>query len=330
MDVESFEKELKKETLPIYTFVGDQPFLLNMMINAIKEKVVVGPFADMNCNLFHGDEKGVFEKAIQAAEQLPMMSPKRLVVYKEAEKIKVSQKERLAQYLLSPNPSTCLVLCYKKLAKNTKIWKRSVKNGKAYAFERIYERRMPFWIKRIVKIHKKKITPKGIDFLVGAVGANLAKANAELEKASLYVGDNQTIDVSDLEAVLAAVKTESVFELTDSVGRKNRTKALYLIKKMIDAGEKPLGILWQVSAHMRKLMLVRSMLIAKAPTKEIGRAMGVMDFVRDKLIAQAKVFSRRELRLSLVTLTKSDLELKSGRISNRVVLEKLILDLCRK
>lgn len=329
MDIEAFENGLKKEILPIYTFLGNQPFLLDMMVGAIREKVAVGPFADMNCSIYHGDEKGAFDKALQDAEQFPMMAQMRLVIIREAESIKGKNVDRLAEYLLSPNKSTCLVLCFSKLAKNTKVWKRSNKNGLGFTFDKIYERQMPFWIKQMAKNHEKTITPKGADFLIRAIGANLEKANAEIEKAALYVGEGKTIDADDFEAVLAAIKSESIFEITDSIGKRDITWALYLIKKMLDSGEKPLNILWQVGNHMRRLMLVKSMVVDNAPIKEIGRAMGVMDFVRDKLAAQSKVFKRKELRLSLVTITKADLELKSGRISNRVVLEKLILDLCR-
>ncbi len=329
MDIEAFEESLKKETKRIYTFVGDQPFLMDMALEAIREKVVAGPFADMNYNLLHATEKGAAEKALETIEQLPMMAKIRLVIVKDAEAIKGKLVDKLAEYLSNPNNFTCLVLCYGKLNKTTKIWKRSKKNGVALQFERIYERQMPFWIKRMAVRYGKKISPPAVSFLVRSIGPDLTKANAELEKASLYAGEEkETIDVEDLEAVLAAVKAERIFDMTDALGKKQSTAALYLIKKMIDGGEQPLRILWQVGSHMTKLMLVRSMLSAGAPSKEIGRAMGVMDFIRDKLVDQAKVFKRKQLRRSLVLIAKTDLELKSGRINSRAILEKLILDLC--
>lgn len=329
MDIEAFEESLKEGIKPIYTFVGDQPFLTDMAVEAIREVVMAGPFADMNYNLLHATEKGAAEKALETIEQLPMMAKMRLVVVKEAEAIKGDAVDKLADYLSDPNAFTCLVLCYSKLNKTTKIWKRSNKKGMALQFERIYERQMPFWIKRMAARFGKKISSEGISFLIRSIGPDLAKANAELEKASLHAGEEkETIDVEDLEAVLAAVKAERIFDLTDALGKKQSTTALYLTKKMIDSGEQPLRILWQVGSHMNKLMLVRSMLAAGAPAREIGRAMGVMDFVRDKLVQQAKVFPRKELRRSLVLITKTDLELKSGRINSRAILEKLILDLC--
>jgi DNA polymerase-3 subunit delta len=300
-----------------------------MALDAIREKVVAGPFSDMNYNLLHASEKGAVEKALETIEQLPMMAKMRLVVLKEAEAVKGQWVDRLADYLSKPNTFTCLVLCYSKLNKTTKIWKRSKKKGVALQFERIYERQMPFWIKRMAVRYEKKISSQAVSFLVRSIGPDLAKADAELEKASLYAGEEKdVIDVEDLEAVLAAVKAERIFDLTDALGKKQSTAALYLTKKMIDGGEQPLRILWQVGSHMTKLMLVRSMLSAGAPPGEIGRAMGVMDFVRDKLVDQAKVFPRKHLRHSLVLIAKTDLELKSGRINSQAILEKLILDLC--
>ena len=327
MDIDAFEKSLKEGISPIYSFVGSQTFLFEMALEALREAVCVGPFSDMNFDQFYAKEKGAIPKAFEMTGQMPMMARMRMVVIREADAIKGDDAQKLAEYLLSPSKFCCLVLWYEKLAKNTKIWKRSGKNGLAMAFERIYERQMPFWIKRMALRHGKEISGQGVSFLTRAVGADLAKANAELEKAALYAGDKQTIDAQDLEAVLAAVKSESIFQLTDSIGAKDRTNAIYLSKKMMDAGEQPLRILWQVTSHMKRLMLVRSLISAKMPAAEIGRAMGVMDFVRDKLIGQAKAFARRDLRMAMVRITQADLELKSGRLNNRLVLEKLILDL---
>jgi DNA polymerase-3 subunit delta len=327
MDIEAFEKSLKEGVGPIYCFVGNQTFLMDLVVESIREIVAAGAFADMNVNVYHGDERGAGEKALQTMGQFPMMAKQRLVILREAEKIKGKALDQIADYLLKPNDFCCLVLCYEKLKKSTKTWKRSNKNGVAIAFDKIFPRQMPYWVKRMAKASGKKISGGGVDYLVQAVGADLSKANSEIEKASLY-SDTDSISKNDLEAVLASVKDESIFEMTDAIGQKDRLAALYLIKKMLDAGEQPLRILWQVSSHMKRLMLVRSHLISRTPANEIGRAMGVMDFIRDKLIRQAKVFSRRELRLSLVLLTKTDLELKSGRVSGRAVLEKLVLDLC--
>lgn len=328
MDIDAFEKSLEQDIRPIYTFVGNQPFLFEMVQEALREAMEVGPFADMNTDLFHATERGALDRALEITGQLPMMAKRRLVIIKEAEAIKGKDVERLAAYLASPSEFCCLALFYAKLAKNTKVWKRSNKHGLALAFERIYERHMPFWIKRMALRNGKEITGQAVNFLTRAVGPDLGKANAELEKASLYAGSKETIDMQDVEAILSTVKAENIFELTDAIGAKDRMRAIHLSKKMLDAGEQPLRILWQVGNHMRRLMLVRSLLSSGAPTNQIGRALGVMDFVRDKLVAQARVFSRRELRLAMTQITKTDLELKSGRLNNRIVLEKMMLDLC--
>lgn len=331
MALEAFEKSLKDGLRPVYTFVGDQPFLMDMAVENIREKIDLGAFADMNSNLYRAGEKGAIESALETIEQLPMMAKQRLVIIRDGELLKNKQLlERLAKYLSNPNDFTCLVLCFIKLGKNTKIWKRSEKNGLGVRFDRIYERQMPFWIKRMAVRQNKKISQAAISFLVRSVGADLAKANSEIEKAALYAGEIEIIEPEHVEAVLAAIKAESIFELTDALGAKDNAKAFYMTKKMLDAGEKPLSILWQVGNHMKRLMLVRSLLMDGAPAEEIGRVMGLMRFVRDKLISQSRKFSRKELRKSLVLLTKTDFELKNGRISNRAVLEKMILDLCRQ
>lgn len=330
MDIEQLENSLKERVAPIYCFVSDQNFLLEMVMEAVKEAAPVGPMGDLNTDTFHAGEKQAIIQALETANQLPMMSKMRLVTIRECEQIKGKDGDALAEYLSNPSRYCCLVLSFSKLAKNTKLWKRSLKNGIAIQFEKIYERSMPFWIKRMAKREGKEITGAGTAFLTRAVGADLAKAHSEIEKAALYAGDKKAIDGPDIEAVLASVKAESIFDLTDALGGRDRTKALYLLKKMLDAGEQPLGILWQINSHLKRLMLVRALLADGAPPDQIGKALRVMDFVRDKLVSQAKLFSRRELRGAMMLTAKTDFDLKDGRISNRAILEKLFLELCTR
>jgi DNA polymerase III subunit delta len=329
MDIEAFEKGIKEKVKPVYALVSDQSFLREMVVDVIREHAVTGGFAKLNVSTFYADERGAIDKAIEESLQLPMMSSRRLVIVKHGESIKKKPElERLAQYLSKPPDTTCLVLCFAKLAKNTKIWKRSGKHGEAIDFGRIYERQMGPWIKRMALMQEKKIGPTAIAFLSRAVGADLTKAASEIEKAALFGGDKDEITTEHLEAVLASVKVESVFDLTDVIGGRDRAGALFLLKKMFDAGDKPISLLWQVSNHLKRLMLVRFLLTTGAGPDKVGRALGVMDFVRDKLIKQSRQFSRRELRRALVLAAQTDFELKNGRVSDRAVFEKLVLDLC--
>ena len=332
MDLASFEKHLAEKIEPIYTFVGDQSFLTELMVEAIKEKVLPsGGFADMNFDNYYVSEKGALSRALDTARQLPMMAKQRMVVIRECEKIKSgAETDMLVRYLEAPNEFCVLVTCFSKLNKSTKPWKRSNSNGLAIAFGRLYDRDMPPYVKKLAEKQGKKISPDAVSYMVRVVGPNLGQIASELEKAAIYVGEGDTINAADIEAVLASVKAESVFDLTDAVGGRNQSRALFLIKQIVDSGEAPLRLLFQISNHMKRLMLVRSLLIKGLSPDQIGSALGLAGFVRDKLLTQSKAFSRKELRDALIRLTKADLELKSGRISDRAVLEKLILDLCSR
>jgi DNA polymerase-3 subunit delta len=161
-----------------------------------------------------------------------------------------------------------------------------------------------------------------------SVGNRLQDIANELEKLNLYVGESKEITEELIEKAVSSLRVESIFELTDRVGNRKVLDALVALAQLMKSGEPPLKILAMITRQFRLLTKARSLLDQGMGPDEIRSALKVRDFVWRKLSPQAARFSREKLEKCYQLLLKADLALKSRTISHKIILERLIMDLC--
>ncbi|NIU86836.1 MAG: hypothetical protein GWN56_05935, partial [Nitrosopumilaceae archaeon] len=108
---EDFIQEISSGDIkPFYIFTGDQIHLSEKALNVLQDKVF-GNQDDMNYVTFHGDSASG-EEILENVSTMPMFSSSKIVVVKNAEKLKAKELESLEPYLESPSPSATLILIF--------------------------------------------------------------------------------------------------------------------------------------------------------------------------------------------------------------------------
>src|SRR3954463_10832248 len=69
--------------------------------------------------------------------------------------------------------------------------------------------------------------------LVDALGADMMLVANELEKLMLFAGEKRQITLGDVETMVLAAKQRSVYELTDAISAKDRTRALEVLEALL-------------------------------------------------------------------------------------------------
>ncbi|MFB0973059.1 MAG: DNA polymerase III subunit delta, partial [Bacteroidales bacterium] len=95
---------------PYYLLMGEEPYYIDTLTDAIAEKAVTPDMRDFNRIILYGPDVNA-DTVIGAARQFPMMGERLLVILKEAQAMQ--HPDDLASYLISPMASTVLVICYK-------------------------------------------------------------------------------------------------------------------------------------------------------------------------------------------------------------------------
>jgi len=328
MPLETLEQSLKEGLKPVYLIAGPQPYQLEMALTMILHAQPRGGMQDLNQDVFHvgqDDLSGV----IRLANSLPMLSRSRVIVLHDVSKLKDKDRENIVEYLASPAPFTNLIMLADKIDHRSKLSKLAKQHGLVLEFERLYESQMRPWVALIAREQGVTLNREAAEYLMRHVGADLEAVAREIEKAALHAG-NDKISVEDISAVIASVKEQPFYNLVDAVTNRQTGDALLILKQMLDQGEPPLAILAMLGRQIRQLVIACLLLTKNVSENEAMSALGMAPFLARKTMEQARKYSPEALRDSLLELSRYDLELKDARSSDRVVLEKLILALCRR
>ncbi len=175
-----------------------------------------------------------------------------------------------------------------------------------------------------------KLSRDLVEALVDALGADALRISTEIEKLSLYAGDRRTIGAEDLAALAPDSSVSSIFGLVDALGRRNRMQALELVDRLVRQGEYlPLALNF-LGGLMRLALAAQERGLRNAP--QIQQALSkpgrpVWRSKAEQIHQTATVFNRKQLESALQQLYRADWGLRDARPSDRVVMEKFILEL---
>ncbi|NOX97148.1 MAG: DNA polymerase III subunit delta [Nitrospirae bacterium] len=328
MNYQQFLHILEGERLsPIYLFSGEEEFLKEEVIKRLRDSLLAPGAIDLNYHLFYGKEDSG-AKIVEAASTLPFLSEKRLVVVKEGEKLRASDKKEIADYIQSPSPSTCMVILMDKIDRRESFSSLLLKSGKEVSFKSIPEREILGWINNWAKKEGKKIAPRAAFELKERVGRNLRELTGHLTKLFLYAGNKTDIGIEEVRILVGEGKETSGFDLTEALSEKKKGKALKTLNKILVEGKKAPEIIGLISWQMRRIAEAKSRIVRGETPTEVCQSLGILPFFRKKFLSQVKKFSLSKLRENFSSLLEADQQFKSGKLTPNLILELLVIKLC--
>ncbi|MDY6855943.1 MAG: DNA polymerase III subunit delta [Thermodesulfobacteriota bacterium] len=317
-----------EEVLPLYYLYGDDYYLIEESIKSIKDRVISDDSNGLNYEVFYAGNNSVTD-IVNAAQTIPFLSNKKCILIKEASRLSPKESERFMSYISDPSDFTCLVFIGEKANLRQKFFLQFQKSGVIVKLNHPHNRELPFWIQRLAKSFDKRISKEATTFLIDIVGNNLLQIHNEIEKVSIFTGEKRKIDVEDVQAIITELKIGSIFDLIDSVVNKNNENALKIMNKMLVSGEDQLMILGMIIRQFRLILRAKDMLQRGLTPSFIGKRLGVKNFFLKGFLEQVKKYSFDELKWTFEQFLKADLALKSSKLKKQILLERLILDLCR-
>jgi DNA polymerase-3 subunit delta len=326
---------------PVYFLHGAEDYLIEEETKKLMERTLSSHGRGLNLHLFSGAEHGS-QEIIQASQTLPMFSPYQFVLVNEADQMGEEEVERLLRYIQRPSPSTCLVLRGQSLGPWKKHEAKFEKAGKVVEYSRLKGRALVSWVKKRMEEKGKTLTEDGANYLVEVVGDHLQDLDNTLEKIFLSVGEREGIRLSDIEGIISDIKVNTVFELTDAIGQQNLEKALGILGKALGTKIIPFKkeettkyddptplLLSMIARQYRLIWRIKEMDLHRKNDEEIAKSLRMSVWNVKKLADQAKKFSELSLKEGILKCQKTDLALKKGRGPKDLLLEKLMIDLCR-
>ncbi|NLL19455.1 MAG: DNA polymerase III subunit delta [Clostridia bacterium] len=325
--------DIKKGRIaPVYLFSGEEPYLHRRLLEELEE-AYLGSTDDYNYELFDGDTVEL-EPVIEAANVLPMFGTKRLVVVKNAPWFGSSSgggDAPLLEYLKQPSPYSCLVfLVSGKSDKRKKVCKELVKVGVHWESQPLDGADLAAFVREWLGMRGKAIEHDALEPILAGHQGNLELLVRELEKLTLYLGDRGKVAVEDIEAVMVFPEQNNIFALTDAVGSKDASEAVWLLRKMLQGGEAPVYIISMLARQLRLVLNGGALAKQGYSPQQIAQRLQVHPYPVRKALAQGRNFKQTELIAAMAKILETDVAIKRGQGEPAALLEQAVIELCIK
>lgn len=211
---------------PVYLLMGEEPYYVDMVCDAIVEHCLDESERDFNQTVCYGADVNA-DMVITAARRYPMFAERQLVVVKEAQMMK--GLEDLALYCQKPLESTVLVIAMHGAGadKRKSLYKTVSKMGVVVDSQALRDYEMPRWITMFYKTMGIDIMPDAAALLAEHAGTDLNKIAVETEKMLKNLPEGTVkVTAADIEKNVGISRQFSIFELTRELSSKNAAKAL--------------------------------------------------------------------------------------------------------
>ena len=259
---------------------------------------------------------------------------------------------RLMELLEQGLPPWDVLLITANVDRRTRLYKRFEEKGSVLDLSigreksgRMSREALAEFLDQRLKEGGKKIEAQARGMILARAGAELWAVHQELEKLFLYVGEEPWIKVKDVEEVFSDQGEGWVFDLTKALAARDPVAALSHLLRLLSQGHHPLALLAPIASEVRRLMAARQLI--EGELRERWKAgMSYPQFQKSMLhdgaaplpgnpyfvymsFKSADNFTLKELVRYLGLLYQTDVRLKSTGHPPRMVMERLILEMCR-
>jgi len=188
---------------------------------------------------------------------------------------------------------------------------------------------MPRWVESETKKLGGRIDPDAAARLSEMVGEDTRIAVQELTKLLSYVNFERPITLSDVDQVSFVSAQGNVFDLVDALGQGDGRKAQHVLHQLMEDAD-AFEFWGMIIRQFRLLLQARELLDSNATITEIQKALGLHEFVAQKVISQAKRFSLSALESIYHKLLEMDEGAKTSQVPLDLALEMLVIELVKK
>jgi DNA polymerase-3 subunit delta len=325
------ERQFKKNAvLPVYLWYGEEEFLIRGELTRLE--TWLEQRGDLSAKIAVDAADTPLAEVLIQARSPQLWGGRQLIVVWQVERYKSEELTVLTKYLQAPARQTCLLLIAPGLKHKDvqahQVWRQLLQQEAALGFPRLREGELPGWLQQEAKRQGKTLAPGAAKQIVEAAGQNLLELHQELEKLILYAGAETTITSAHIAKLSSHSRTHTIFELVEALGQSQPDKALQVLARLLELGEHPSKIIVMLARQIRLLMRTREGLKRNLNAVELAKELGVPKFSAEKLQRQARGFRLAQLKSQLIRLHEADQQIKTGMAVPRLLLEKVILDLC--
>jgi DNA polymerase-3 subunit delta len=255
-----------------------------------------------NVDRFYGGEASA-AAIVDGARTVPLLVPKRIVIVSRAELVIVPKRESqatdqaleaLTAYIKAPASHACLVLVAGEIDERRTLSKLLLQTASVVQCDGLGNPlEAATWLRKAAEAQGMAIDAKAVQLLINRAAGDPMRLRADAERLLLYLAGQRVITTIDVEAIsTSAHGGGGEWAVTNAIERGAGAAALRELAAQLDEGVSPYLILGQLAWC-----------------------------VRTKL-------DRRQVPRAIEAVFQTDLALKSSGGDPRILLERLVVQLC--
>ncbi len=165
------------------------------------------------------------------------------------------------------------------------------------------------------------ISPLNINLLINNCNNDFNRIKNEVEKLKMYKYNEKEITKEDINLLVKKSLDNNIFDLIDYINKKDRKNAYKIYNELIKNNEVPVKILVTLANNYRLMYQVKVLLESKSD-EEIMKILDIKKEGRLYILKkQTYNFTSSRLLDILKELAKADLNIKSGKITDKLAME---------
>jgi len=316
---------------PLYLLVGCEGYLRDAAARVVAEVALSGTLLrEFNESTFSLLTDHAVS-AIAAAEQLPMMSERRVVKIRDFAKLRETDEETIIRYLDRPVDSTVLIFVADDLDKRKKLTKSLLGKCTVVEFPEVKDAEARTWAKGRLKEMNTTVDERVLSDIVKQVGCNLQTLNSELEKLAAAAVDTGRISGAMVDDLIGRSRELSNFDLGDQLVAGDRARALETLHRLLDDDVPPVMLVGLIASNYHRLAIAKE-LLQRGARDEVQRLIYGPPAKRDAFMRTLQRSDFAKIARGIQLIANADLAIKTsqgggGPKGARLQLELLVCEL---
>lgn len=318
----------------VYFLYGQEKYFLEQAFLQIRKKVLDKASESFNYNMVNGEKLDLSELE-DMTDALPLMAEKRLIALRDVDVDKLSKGDwaKLLELLSNISDTTVFVLYQATIAVDMKKSSRYKKLAELFAKEGVTcefkPKDMGTLKRRLCERAKKanlEMEMSTAEYLIDKCSNSYIQLINEVDKLISYVGEGEITKKHVDESAIKSIASSS-FDLAKSVLSNNFDRAYTLLDELIFQRLEGVAIVAALTMSFSDIYRAKCGRIAAKSIDDIAedfkypknRTFAVKNAMRD-----VTSFSIEHIRFCIQALYVADLQLKSSKLDNRLIMEQML------
>lgn len=316
----------KKKFKPVYYFFGEDSYNLSTALQTLEESFQPLLQSDFDKEIIYSEDRSIND-ILGLASAFPFGSEKKLIIIKEAEKIK--DKKPLKAYASSPAEFTVIAFFHNGAITNlsSEPFKTLYENEFLFEAKELQGKNLIDWLISIAEEKEKKLSEENAQVIIDIVGENRNMLEDQLEKICVFLNKENEITIKSIQQVSSELKQYDIFDLQNAIGLKDKAKSMAVANNLLENGAEPTFIITMLTRYFTGLAKINELKTSNIPVQEAAKIVGTHHYYYPGYLKAREIYSDKKLVEVFRALLKADISVKTTTTDNKTIVTLLIAEI---